>query len=231
MRVHKWPKDLKPILSACKAASSIDKVHALMLSSGVFSHGTFNGQLITSYIRIGDIDIAHKVFDKSPKRGVDAWNAFIVHYSRQSRPVEVISLYQKMSLEEACASIGDTRMGLSVHGCIIRRDLLMDVALQTSLVDMYAKNGSLELASCVFRKMHRKSGVSWSALISGYAQNGVAEDALEFFIEMQCFGFKPDLVSLIVDILEKLEHEMSAVTMNPMNPKTEFMLNDLKEEV
>ncbi|KAK3007554.1 hypothetical protein RJ639_014559 [Escallonia herrerae] len=310
MRVHKWPKDLKPILSACKAASSIDKVHALMLTA--------------SYIRIGDIDITHKVFDKSPKRGVDAWNAFIVHYSRQIRPVEVISLYQKMSLEEvrpdsstftialkacavllnlemgeeiwrravecgygddvfvassvlnlyakcgkmdeavdvfekmrrrdlvswttmitgfarsgraseavdvfrqmqkvgmegdrivmlgliqACASIGDTRMGLSVHGCIIRRDLLMDVALQTNLVYMYAKNGSLELASCVFRKMHRKSGVSWSALISGYTQNSVAEDALELFIEMQCFGFKPDLVSLMGAVLACLPSRMSS---------------------
>ena len=65
----------------------------------------------------------------------------------------------------------------------------MDVVVQTSLVDMYAKTGPLDLASRVFKKMIFRNVISWSAMISGRAQNGFAGDALELLIEMQGFGF------------------------------------------
>ncbi|XP_059660154.1 putative pentatricopeptide repeat-containing protein At3g25060, mitochondrial [Cornus florida] len=315
MRVFPCPKDLKSILLACKDRATVAKVHSLMILSGLFSHGTSNAQLVASYARNGDIPLARKVFDKSPKRRIDAWNAMIIAYSRKDCPVEVINLYHQMNLEgvrpdsstftvaikacaslldlemgeeirsravecgyehdvfvgcsvlnlyakcekmdramgvfdkmprrdlvswttmitgfaqsgeasvavdmyhsmrkegmegdgvvmlgliQACANLGDAKLGLSIHGYMIRRDISMDVVVQTSLVDMYAKNGLLELASRVFRKMYYRNVISWSALISGYAQNGFAGNALELLVEMQSFGLKPDLVSLVSALL------------------------------
>jgi len=66
---------------------------------------------------------------------------------------------------------------------------------------MYAKNGHLGLACRVFKKMPCKNVVSWGALISGFAQNGFAGNALEFLIEMQSCGYRPDLVSLLGALL------------------------------
>lgn len=77
----------------------------------------------------------------------------------------------------------------------------MDVVLQTSLVDMYAKTRNLEFACRLFRKMTYKNAVSWGAVISGYAQNGFGGNALEMLLEMQSCGFKPDLVSLVSSLL------------------------------
>ncbi|GMP48570.1 hypothetical protein CsSME_00015877 [Camellia sinensis var. sinensis] len=310
-----WPKGLKSLLLASKHRDSIVKIHALMVVSGIFSIGTSNGQLLASYDRIGELELARKLFDKLPHRRVDVWNAMIIAYSRKNFPVEVVNLYRKMNLEgvrpdsstftlalkactslldlemggeircravecgyeydifvgssllnlyakcgkmeeamgvfdkmprrdlvswttmitgfaqighaseainvyrlmqregmegdwvvmlglvQACANLGDSKMGLSVHGYMIRRDLPMDVVFQTSLVDMYAKIGRLDLASRVFEKIRYKNVIPWSALISGYAQNGFAGNALELFIEMQSFGFKPDLVSLVSALL------------------------------
>ncbi|KAA8550610.1 hypothetical protein F0562_002294 [Nyssa sinensis] len=287
------------MLSACKDRATIAKVHAFMIISGVFGHGTSNGQLVASYARIGDIGLARRVFDKLPKRGIEVWNAMIIAYSRMDRPVEVISLFHQMNLEgarpdsstftvaikactslldlemgekihslaiergyeydvfvgssvlnlyakygkmdeamcvfdkmprrdlvswttmitgfaqngraseavdtyqrmrkermegdgvvmvgliQACAKLGDTKMGLAVHGYMIRTGLPMDVVVQTSLVDMYAKSGHVELASRVFRKMSYRNVISWGVLISGYAQNGFAGNALELLVEMQ----------------------------------------------
>ncbi|CAK9168226.1 unnamed protein product [Ilex paraguariensis] len=316
MRPFQWPKDLKPLLLRFKDRASIAKIHAIMISSGTFDRGTsFNGQLVASYIRIGDIESARLVFDKSPHRAVDAYNAMIIAYSRKVCPLEVIKLYKQMNLEgarpdsstftlalkactslldldmgekirtnavkcgyehdmfvgssvlnlyakcgqmdeamgvfekipgrdivawttmitgfvqsgrvsdaiwiyrqmqkegiegdgvvmlgliQACANIGDTKMGLSVHGHMIRRDLLIDVVVQTSLVDLYAKNGQLELSSRMFRNMSHRNAVSWSALISGCAQNGFVGNALELLKEMQSFGFELDLVSLMSGLL------------------------------
>ncbi|BBH10024.1 Tetratricopeptide repeat-like superfamily protein [Prunus dulcis] len=309
------PSRLRSLLLSCKDKASTAKIHALMILTGTITHGNSNARLIATYARIGDIVSARKVFDKLSQRGIHAWNAMIIAYSRQYCPSEVVSLYHQMILDrvrpdsstftvalkacastldlktgeeiwskavncgyeydvfvgssvlnlyakcgkmdeavvvfnkmprrdlvcwttmvtgfvqsgrpmeavdmykrmqnegmefdgvvlmglvQACASLGDLRLGLSVHGFMIRTGLPMDVMVQTSLVHMYAKSGHLELASCVFNKMPYKNAISWGALISGFAQNGFAGHALEMLVEMQGSGFEPDSVSLVCALL------------------------------
>ncbi|WOG95047.1 hypothetical protein DCAR_0314349 [Daucus carota subsp. sativus] len=307
--------DLKSAFSLCKDSKSVAKIHALLVLSGFFGHGTCGSQLIAAYSRIDDIKSAVKVFDELPHRGIDSWNAIIVAFSRRGCPDEVMNLYGKMGLEgvrgdsstftvalkacaslldfemgenvrrravecgyecdvfvgssvlnlyakcgkmddamvvfegmrrrdvvcwttmitgfaqcgrmgeaigvyrrmrddrlegdkvvmlgliQACANIGDTRLGFSVHGYIIRRCFFMDVVVETSLVDMYAKKGRLELASRMFRRMRSRNAVTWSAMVSGYAQNGFSVNALEMLTGMQSFGFRPDVVSIVSALL------------------------------
>ncbi|XP_057966070.1 putative pentatricopeptide repeat-containing protein At3g25060, mitochondrial [Malania oleifera] len=315
MRLTPWPKRLKPLLLACKDRASVTETHALMILTGIFSRGSFNAGLIASYGRVGDIESAHQVFEVSPQRGVDAWNAIMVAYSRMGSPADVLSLYHRMVVEggradsstftvalkacastldlkmgeevrcravdcgyeydvfvassvlnlyakcgkmdealavfdkmpkrdlvcwttmitgfaqsgraseavdiyrrmqkeemegdmvvmvgliQTCTNLGELKAGLSIHGHMIRKGLPMDIVVQTSLVDMYAKNGYLELASLVFKKIRNKNVISWSALISGFAQNGFAGKALELLVGMQCSGFTPDKVSLVSALL------------------------------
>ncbi|CAB4291229.1 unnamed protein product [Prunus armeniaca] len=315
MQLLPWPSRLRSLLLSCKDKASTAKIHALMILTGTITHGNSNARLIAAYARIGDIVSARKVFDKLSQRGIHAWNAMIIAYSRQYCPSEVVSLYHQMLLDrvrpdsstftvalkacastldlktgeeiwskavhcgyeydvfvgssvlnlyakcgkmdeavvvfnkmprrdlvcwttmvtgfvqsgrpmeavdmykrmqnegmeldgvvlmglvQACASLGDLRLGLSVHGFLIRTGLPMDVMVQTSLVHMYAKNGNLELASCVFNKMPYKNAISWGALISGFAQNGFAGHALEMLVEMQGSGFELDSVSLVSALL------------------------------
>ncbi|KAG5586559.1 hypothetical protein H5410_046993 [Solanum commersonii] len=286
-----------------------------MVVSGLFSHGNSIAPLISSYAKVGDLKSAHKLFDKSPLRRVDFWNAMIIAYSKNEFPFEVVNVYNQMVLEgvkpdsstftvvlkactilqdlekgeeiwdkvvecgykndvfvgssvlnlyakcgkmdkagavfekmqrrdvvcwttmitgfvqsgkgreavdlyrrmqregmvgdgvvmlglmQASANIADTKLGSSVHGYMIRRALPMDVNILTSLVDMYAKNGELEIATRVFRKMPFRNTVTWSALISGYAQNGFAVNALQLLIEMQLLGITPDVASLVSALL------------------------------
>ncbi|XP_015892169.3 putative pentatricopeptide repeat-containing protein At3g25060, mitochondrial [Ziziphus jujuba] len=315
MRLLPWPKRLRSFLLSCKDKATLAKLHALVILTGLFTHGSSNAQLIASYARVVDAVSAHQLFEKLPRRGVDVWNAMIIAYSRKEYPDEVIRLYRQMILEgvkpdsstftvaiKACAStldletgeeiwfkakdngfecdvfvgssvlnlyakcgkmdeasvvfdkmpkkdvvcwtsmltgfvqsgrpvealeiykqmqmegmktdgvvllglvqvgakLGVSKVGLSVHGYLIRRDHPMDVILQTSLVDMYAKTGKLGLAYRIFRKMTCKNVISWGALISGYAQNGFARNALEMLVEMQSCGYKPDLLSLVGALL------------------------------
>ena len=315
MRLVVGSKSLKTLLITSKDEPTIAKIHALMILTGIFGHGNSNAKLIQSYARLGYIESARQVFDKSPQCGVDAWNAMIIAYSRRGAMFEALSLYHRMASEgvrpdsstytvvlkactrsldlrsgeetwrqavdqgygddvfvgaavlnlyakcgkmdeamrvfdkmgrrdlvcwttmitglaqngqareavdiyrqmqkkrvegdgvvmlgliQACTTLGHSKMGLSIHGYMIRKDIIMDVIVQTSLVDMYAKNGHLELASCVFRKMLYKNVISWSALISGFAQNGFAGNALQLVVDMQSFGYKPDSVSLVSVLL------------------------------
>ncbi|GAB4830239.1 hypothetical protein Ancab_019880 [Ancistrocladus abbreviatus] len=315
MPLYPWPKQIRSLLLACRDKSTIAKVQALMIVTGLFDHGKSNSQLIAAYARMGDISSARELFDRLPQRGVDAWNAMIIACSRKGLPGEVVALYREMILEgvradsssftvaikactslsdletgeeiwnqaiefgykydvfvgssmlnlyvkcgnmdeamvifdrmerkdivcwttmitgfaqsgrakeaikiyrhmrneevegdgvvmlgliQACTDLGDMKLGLSVHGHVLRRNFPTGVVLQTCLVDMYSKNGYLNLASHVFSNMPQKNVVSWSALISGFAQNGFAGDALDMLVEMQRLRFRPDLVSLVSALL------------------------------
>ncbi|XP_039029423.1 putative pentatricopeptide repeat-containing protein At3g25060, mitochondrial [Hibiscus syriacus] len=120
---------------------------------------------------------------------------FTLHYPSNSRlfpSPSSVDLLTMLGLIQASVNLGDSKLGLAIHGYMIRKCLSMDVVVQTSLLDMYAKNGYLEYALRVFEKMPNKNDISWGALISGFARN-----ALELLGEMQGCGFKPDLVSLV----------------------------------
>ncbi|KAJ6802248.1 putative pentatricopeptide repeat-containing protein, mitochondrial [Iris pallida] len=166
--------------------------------------------LVNLYAKCGDMEGAAEVFDGMPKRDLVSWTTMVTGFVNARQPVEAIQAYRRMRLDgveedgivmvglaRACAELGDTRMGRSVHGHLIRLGMRMDVVVETCLVDMYAKNGEMEAAGMIFDRMRCKNVVSWSALISGYTQNGLAGDALQKLIEMQDHGFQPDLVALV----------------------------------
>ncbi|KAH7670352.1 TPR-like protein [Dioscorea alata] len=170
--------------------------------------------LLNLYIKCGRLSDAVKVFEGMPKKDLVSWTTMINGFASSGMPFETIGIYRRMRLEgmegdgivmvgiiQACAGIGDVRMGRSVHGLMIRHEMRMDVVVETSLVDMYAKNGFLKLAKLVFQRMEIKNVVSWSALISGYAQNGFASDAIWLLIDMQICGLQPDLVALVSVLL------------------------------
>ncbi len=72
----------------------------------------------------------------------------------------------------ACASIIALDEGRCVHQQIIQSGLESDVFVGSSLVDMYAKCGSIEDACRVFNKMPSRDVVTWSAMILGHVKCG-----------------------------------------------------------
>ncbi|KAL5798727.1 hypothetical protein ACOSQ2_003547 [Xanthoceras sorbifolium] len=170
--------------------------------------------LLNLYAKCGKMDKAMFVFDKMQRKDLVCWSSMINGFACNGQPREAVDMYKRMQKEgieedeivmvglvQACANLGNPKLGLSLHGYMIRRDFDREVVVQTSLVDMYAKNGHLDLASHVFKKISHKNAVSWGALISGFAQNGLVGNALEFLVEMQSCGFEPDSVSLMGALL------------------------------
>lgn len=181
-----------------------------------YRHDVFvASSVLNLYAKSEKMDEAKVVFDKMLKKDIVSWTTMITGFVKSRRALDAIDIYRKMQkagfegdavaivgLIQACGSLGASKLGLSIHGYIVRREMAMDnILLETSLVDMYAKNGLLEHASLVFKEMPNKNVISWGALISGFAQNGFAGNALVLLVEMQSFGFKPDSVCLISALL------------------------------
>ncbi|KAI9097487.1 hypothetical protein K1719_025258 [Acacia pycnantha] len=104
------------------------------------------------------------------------------------------TLYNK--LLKRCTQLGKLEQGRLVHSHILGSKFRDDIVIQNSIIYMYARCKNLEDARKVFDKMTSKDMVTWTSLITGYAQNELAEDALMLFPLMLRDGLKPNEFTL-----------------------------------
>jgi pentatricopeptide repeat protein len=201
------------VLSACARIEVLEegrRVHQQIIESGFESNAFVGSSLVDMYAKCGSIEDAWRVFDKMLTRDVISWNAIILGYVKCGQGHKALALFQQMQQEgiepdsvtlvgvlKACASLEALREGRCAHEEITRRRLNLDVFLGSSLVDMYAKCGSIEDASKVFNEMPSHNMVAWSAMISGHVKCGEGQKGLELFHQMQQEGVEPDTVTFL----------------------------------
>ncbi|CAK9198006.1 unnamed protein product [Sphagnum troendelagicum] len=158
----------------------------------------------------GNIEDAWRVFNKMPLRNVVTWNAMVLGHVKCGQGQEALKLFQQMQQEgvqpnsvtfvgvlNACASMIALEEGRCVHQHIIRCGWDSDVFVGSSLVDMYAKCGSMEDAWSVFNKMPSRDVVTWTTILGGCAMHGHGKEALKHFERMCEEGVQPDDVTFI----------------------------------
>jgi pentatricopeptide repeat protein len=211
--------DIKPdeftftrVLKACAAISALRRgkeIHERIIKSGFSSHVFVGNALISMYSKCKRIEDARKVFNKMSEQNVVSWNAMIVGYAQNDRGEEALELFRAMQstgtapdsatmacVIPACARLAALQQGKEIHAYAIRRGFGSDTLVGNSLIDMYAKCGSLTEALLVFEKFSQQSVVSWTAAIRAYASNGNYVKALELFYKMNLQGLNPDVVTL-----------------------------------
>ncbi|KAK0577217.1 hypothetical protein LWI29_029710 [Acer saccharum] len=90
------------------------------------------------------------------------------------------------TLFHACALHGKLKEGLNLHQHMNTHfgDDPPDLFVTNHLVNMYAKFGYLDYARNLFDEMPKRNVVSWTALISGYAQRGSCQESFRLFSGM-----------------------------------------------
>ncbi|KAJ0082123.1 hypothetical protein Patl1_10566 [Pistacia atlantica] len=69
-----------------------------------------------------------------------------------------------------------------------------DVICSTSMISGYMNQGFVEKAKEVFSKTVEKDIVVYNAMIEGYSKSiDTAKKALKFYVDMQRFGFQPNI--------------------------------------
>ncbi|GKV13068.1 hypothetical protein SLEP1_g24140 [Rubroshorea leprosula] len=87
-----------------------------------------------------------------------------------------------------------------IVGCVKARPFEAYRLVNNVLVDVYAKQESLNCASELFNRMPNKDVVSWTSLVRGYVHNDCYEEALKLFCGMKIRGIHPDQV-IVASIL------------------------------
>ncbi|EFJ35182.1 hypothetical protein SELMODRAFT_26969, partial [Selaginella moellendorffii] len=116
---------------------------------------------------------------------------------REDRPLQALELWEEMedrgivadkfivtSLVAACTKLQALEEGRRLHEHLIITGFRTDIPLETALLQMYAKCGSLDDAKRVFEGMKARNVRSYTAMISAYVQAGEHAEALELFSRM-----------------------------------------------
>lgn len=101
-----------------------------------------------------------------------------------------LTLQDYAFLFHACAQKKYIKQGMALHHYILNKHpkIQNDVFLTNNLLNMYCKCGHLDYARYLFDQMPRRNFVSWTVLVSGYAQFGLIRECFALFSGMlACF--------------------------------------------
>uniref|UniRef100_A0A0E0QL32 Pentatricopeptide repeat-containing protein n=1 Tax=Oryza rufipogon TaxID=4529 RepID=A0A0E0QL32_ORYRU len=193
------------------ATTTLGCLHAQMVKSGHGANVYAASALVHAYVSRADAASARAVFDAARHRNVVTWTAMIAGHAAAGEAREAVALFREAvargqevngitvaQVMGACAQSRDLESGRWVHATLRRwgvEPILLDVALATAVLHMYASCGGLDAAFEVFDKMPRRNEVSWNAMAEVCSRHGRQDKVLEVFPGMHSVGMKPDKVT------------------------------------
>ncbi|CAD6204684.1 unnamed protein product [Miscanthus lutarioriparius] len=173
------------------------QVHCCVVKGG-WSNVIVDSAVAHFYAQCGDVAAASTVFDRMASRDVVSWTTMITAYVQHGHGDKALHMFPKMVSEgfrpneftvcsalKACAEEKALRFGKQLHGAIVKKLYKYDIHVGSALVTMYARCGEVFDAQAVFHKMPRRNTITWTSMISGYAQSGCGEEAVLLFRKMK----------------------------------------------
>ncbi|XP_077234067.1 putative pentatricopeptide repeat-containing protein At5g52630 [Tasmannia lanceolata] len=220
------------VLSLCcilQAFGLGEQMHSLIIKFGCQSNLPVRNSIMYLYLKCGRIEEARKLFSDMEKVSLITWNAMIAgHAQMMDRAkddlsahgcgMEALKIFLKLncssmkpdlfsfsSVLTVCSSLVALEQGEQIHAQTIKTGFLSDVVVGSALVNMYNKCGSIEKASKAFVEMSTRTLISWTSMITGYAQHGRSQEALQLFEDMRLAGVRPNQITF-VGVLSACSH-------------------------
>ncbi|KFK24508.1 hypothetical protein AALP_AAs55560U001000 [Arabis alpina] len=230
------------VFKACSALAELrigKNIHACLEISGCRGNTVVRSSLLDMYGKCNDVDTARRVFDSmiGYGRNVVSWTSMITAYAQNARGHEAIELFRSFntsptmerpnqfmlaSVISACSSLGRLQWGKVAHCVVTRSGYESNNVVATSLLDMYAKCGSLSCAEKIFSRNRSHSVILYTSMIMAMAKHGLGEEALNLFDEMVAKRIKPNYVTLL-GVLNACSHaglvNKGLEYLNSMNEK------------
>ncbi|KAL3728277.1 hypothetical protein ACJRO7_032946 [Eucalyptus globulus] len=212
------------ILSSCESCELshvVELMHGIVFRGGFEREITIGNALITSYFKCGGIDWGMQVFNEMFERNVISWTAVISGLQQSEFYEDSLKLFMRMrsgmsmrsgspnpntltylSAIMACSGLQEINMGRQLHSIAWKLGIQSDLLVESALMDMYAKCGSLEDALEIFESAETIDEVSMTVILVGFAQNGFEEEAIQVFLKMVKAGLEIDsnVVSAVLGV-------------------------------
>ncbi|KAL9172152.1 hypothetical protein ABFS82_03G026200 [Erythranthe guttata] len=215
---------LTSVSSLCCTMQALDagsQVHSLSIKLGYESDLPVANSIMYLYLKSGCISGAKKLFDGMNTVSLITWNAMIAGHAEMTSHAddslsayicgtEALKIFHRMqksglkpdlytfsSVLSICSSLVALEQGEQVHAQTIKTGFLSDMVVGTALLNMYNKCGSINRATKTFLEMSTRTLISWTSMITAFAQNGHSQQALEIFEDMRFVGIRPNKITFV----------------------------------
>lgn len=200
------PYFVNRVVSTCAKLGDLylgKQVHSTIIKLG-FNCSVFIGSaLVDMYCKCGKIIDARQLFYEMPEKNVVTWNSLFSGYCHMRFYDSAVELFTKMrkagfyptpstisTILGLCSQSDLGELGVQVHGLGIKTGNCSNVVAGTTLIDMYAKCFSVEESRKVFDQMPEKNVITWSSMVSVYAQSHQPDEAIFIAKKMRSMGVK-----------------------------------------
>ena len=195
-------------LKACADSGALNygrEIHCQTLKKGFIAVSFVANTLATMYNKCGKLDYGLRLFESMTQRDVVSWTTIIMSNVQIGQEENAVKAFRRMretdvspneftfaAVISGCATLGRIEWGEQLHAHVIRLGLVDSLSVANSIMAMYSKCWQLDLASTVFQGLSRRDIISWSTMISGYAQGGCGEEAFDYLSWMRREGPRPN---------------------------------------
>lgn len=201
------------VISGCANLARLkwgEQLHAHVLRVGFLNALSVANSIMTMYSKCGELPSVSKIFCSMNFRDIITWSTIIAAYSQVGYGEEAFEYLSRMRSEgpkpnefalasvlSVCGSMAILEQGKQLHAHVLSVGLEHTSMVCSALIIMYAKCGSIAEASKIFMDSLKDDVISWTAMISGYAEHGHSQEAIELFENIQKVGLRPDSVTFI----------------------------------
>ncbi|KAJ9185142.1 hypothetical protein P3X46_004804 [Hevea brasiliensis] len=203
-------------LSVITAVSQLQRLdlcqqlHAFVIKNLTVLPVRILNAIIFMYSRCNSVCTSFKVFLKMPERNAVSWNTMISGFIQNGMDDEGLMLVYEMQKQEytvdsvtvtcllsAASNLRNQEIGKQIHAYLVRKGIKFD-GMDGYLIDMYAKSGLIRTSQRLFEKnyIRNRDQATWNAMIAGYVQNGLIEEAFVTFSQMLEQNVRPNAVTL-----------------------------------
>ncbi|XP_058109298.1 pentatricopeptide repeat-containing protein At2g13600-like [Magnolia sinica] len=196
------------VLKSCAGMGTLGKgrrVHADVIRSGFCWDLVVMNSLIDMYAKCESVVDAERVFDEMALRDVVTWTSMLVGYVQTGHHLEALDFFKGIlssdiklcsatlaAILPVFSDLGCLNLTRQIHGLIIGSGFGLDKFIGSALIDTYASCRGLGYSRLVFDRIKERDVVCWNAMIKGYAQMELFDEAVELLLQMHVDQVNPN---------------------------------------
>ncbi|KAH7352569.1 hypothetical protein KP509_19G052100 [Ceratopteris richardii] len=201
-------------LKACAMEGDLNQgriLHAYVCMKGLLSNVKPGNAVLNMYTNCGALLDAEQVFSTMEQRDVLSWDMILSLFVDEGKAEKAVDWYMRMKSDvikpssctfvvmfKACEIIADLNWGQILHDDAYVQGCVSNTMVASSMLNMYGKLNALGVAENVFVELPHSDVVIWNTMLSIYVRQGLGNEALLLFRQMQDEDVEPTHRTYIV---------------------------------
>ncbi|KAF5193562.1 Pentatricopeptide repeat-containing protein [Thalictrum thalictroides] len=182
------------------------QIHCQIIKLGYETNTFVCNSLVNMFSKSGLVQYARRIFESMENRNAVSWNGMIAGLVQNGLDLEALKLFYHMRIAgieltqmifataiKLCSNLKQLSFARQLHCRVLKSAFESDSNIRTALMVAYNKCSEMDDAYSLFTTLYGfRNVVSWTAMITGYLQNGGKEQAASLFRQMSREGVSPN---------------------------------------